>query len=223
MTGSQIIDLANTLIVETVFDVTSANDLIFLNVQKNKIEQEKEWEWLKTRDRSLTTTAGNNYLSAIDLPSGFLMPLSKYGLYVDIDPFEQVSLEEAERFKDGGFRWYMDYLNRKFYICETIVASKTITLNFIKDTDDITSTGSPVWPKFHERIAYEMAIEYLGGIDYDPVNESKAKMLSRGNEAIRNAMENINNKMAISAMGGRMKSVGEDSFNEDGRVDIYND
>jgi len=221
MTGEKIIDFANYLVGETIFDKTSADDLIFLNIQKDNIERDVEWEWLKKQDRSKSTTVGNSYLNGYDLPSDFLIPLSKNALYVDIVPYEQIPLGDNELYKNTGQKWYIDYTANKFYITDGTTISGTITLNYVKKTDDITATSSPVWLKGHELISYDMAIEYLDGIDYDPINTAKADRLIVKRNMIYDGMINFNSKLALTSMNSQMGNNVE-VVEADNKVDIYN-
>jgi len=207
MTGEEIIDLANYLIGEEVFDDTSAPDLIFLNTKKDSIESEYEFEFLKTKAT----------LTSNDLPTDFLMPLGKNSLYIGVIPYNQISL--ADSIGNTGMNFYIDYTTSKIYLADSTSIVGAI-LNYIKKTDDITNTSSPVWPKCQEIISYDMSIEYLEGLDYDPINEAKAEKLRTARTKLFNNLININSKMALTSMGMSLNTdLG--SLNTDGKVDIY--
>ena len=84
MTGTELISFSNYLIGEEHFDVTSADDLIFLNIKKDAIELDMDWEFLKTQ----ATLTGD------DLPTDFLKPLARNSLFIGFVPYEQVALAD---------------------------------------------------------------------------------------------------------------------------------
>lgn len=154
MTGSEILTLFAQIIGEegdNPLDSTFAYQL--MNTSKDKLEELTDFEYLKKKV-SLTTSA---------LPADFreFIKLVSNQVPVPLRPFE-----DYEMYDDG---YYIDYANSTI----NAIGSYTVTpiMTYKRQTDDITSATSPVFPaRFHPLLAYEMAFIYQGGIDGDDLN-----------------------------------------------------
>ena len=158
MIGSALKNLFIEITDSDDFDDTSF--YILANTAKMEIEMEREWEFLKDSDSSILTTG--NYTNAYDNPTNFLMPLQMDTIYVNGSPYTVIRPEKWEPKKNiAGFVKF-DINNSKFYLSGSPESGKTIVLNFIKESDDITADVEIDWPiaKFEPIIAYKMAELY---------------------------------------------------------------
>ncbi len=148
MTGQQIIDFFRGL-VDDELDVDF--ELQLLNGAKEKVEGDRDWEFLKKLDNSKSATS-----------SGILLP-SDYSrtkiIYVGSVPYDQIPFEQKPLFANSSNCWYLDFLNNMFYLLGTNL-SGTVNHYYIYKTPDIALNTSPVWPRAHQLLAYEMAELY---------------------------------------------------------------
>jgi len=150
MTGQEIITMFEGLIDDTL---DADLELQLLNNAKDKIEGERDWEFLKKLDSSKSATS-----SAIDLPTDYVRTLN---IFVDTTRYHQIPMEQKPVFVNSALRWYLDSANNHFYL---LGSNPTGTVNhyYIYQTPDITTGTSPVWPaKFHKLLAFEMAELYF--------------------------------------------------------------
>lgn len=137
-------------LVEDSIDSDLAYQL--MNNAKDKIEDERDWSFLKKLDTDAATS------SAIPLPADYKRTIS---LYVGTQPYLQILFEQKQLFQNSALRWYLDFANSNYYIIGSNV-SGTIYHNYIYQTSDISALTSPVWPsRFHKLLAFEMAILYF--------------------------------------------------------------
>ena len=186
MTGSEI-----KTFTESVLDGQTIDDTFFyqlLNVAKNKLEEQRVWQYLKKLDSSNTASSGNNYTTGYTLPTDFSQD---YKLLVGMDTeYIPVDFEEQHLYRNIAHRYYVDIGGDKLYLLGNTVAN-TIYLYYKKTTDDITSGTSPVFPsRFHGLLGFYVASYYQMGIDSDdlfarmgPINRSAAVELQRGMES----------------------------------------
>lgn len=173
MNGQQIIDMFNEM-TDDAMDETQA--LIYMNMAKNIIESERDWNFNRAFDNSKSIAAGDNYLSTKALPSAFLVP-RKVFIAGDLTPLILISFDERERYKDVYKRYYIDHLNGTFALCGSSGnAGSVINMYYGRKTDDITLSTSPVWPSmFHPYLAFKMAEMWASGADADDVNYRMSK------------------------------------------------
>lgn len=146
MTGAELVTM-----LETMVDDSIDSDLAYqlLSNAKNKIEGERDWEFLKKLDSS--QSASN---AAKELPADWNRTLA---LYVNNTLYHQIPYEQKNLFANSAQRWYLDLRNADFYLLGSNL-SGTVNHFYIYQTDDLTSSTSPVWPeRFHKLLAFEMA------------------------------------------------------------------
>ncbi len=171
MIGSEIIEEFNT-IWDDELDETQA--LIIMNMAKNQIESSRDWNFLRAFSNSLTATPSDTYLTAKALPTDLLLP-RKLFLNGEITPYMLIPFEERDRYKDIYKRWYIDWVNRQYFLCGKVGQTFTINLFYTKFSDDITLTTAPVWPSiFHALIGFKMAEIVMSGSDSDDLNRTMA-------------------------------------------------
>lgn len=156
MTGQQCIDKFHNFVsdeLDSDFELQLANDAM------HEIEEEVQPEGLKKTSTSASTTVGQTYTTAIDLPSDFFAPCNT--IYVGTQPYTQVPFERATEFRDVPNRFYIDHANGEYHLTGTQASVQTITFPYFYATADITTSTSPVWPsRFHSLIPLKMAEMY---------------------------------------------------------------
>jgi hypothetical protein len=152
--GSEILTLFAQIIDQegnNPLDSTFAYQL--MNLAKNKLEEETDWEYLKKKWSIITTV----------LPTDFSEPVK---IVCNQSPIPLRPFEDYEFYEDG---YYIDYANLTINALTTY--SPTPILTYKKTTDDIAAGTSPAFPaRFHPILAYEMAFVYQAGIDGDDLN-----------------------------------------------------
>jgi hypothetical protein len=160
MNAEAIIDKFENLISDSLdadFTLQLANDAM------HEIEEEVRPEGLKAVDTSNSTTAGQTYTTAFDLPTDFFLPAPF--IYVGSERYYQIPFERAVEYRDTTGFYYIDTANAEFHLCGTQTSSQTITFPYFYATADLVITPSPTspaWPaQFHSLIPLRMAEMYF--------------------------------------------------------------
>ncbi len=157
------------------------------NAEKNRREMMRDWMMLRTLDTSNSFSGSDTYLSTKTLPDRFL----KIPLIFDRDTgkncavqligsdgaqtfLQPIRKDQAyQRRNDDGY-YYIDIKNGT--ISRTGTRAGTLYLNFIQGTVDFDDNSASIWdfPDFADvLIAYDVAIQQKGGIDWDTVNANQ--------------------------------------------------
>ena len=155
-----------------------------LNMAKNQREMMRDWMLLRTIDTSITFSSSDDYTGTKSLPARFLRTYpfrDQYGNIagpriitsasqkVALDP---IKFAEAYDYRNSEGKYYLDIKNSK--IGRTGLTAGTLHLPYLQGTEDITSTRTWEFPTFaHPLLAYDVAIEHKGGIDWDTVNANQ--------------------------------------------------
>ena len=207
MTGAQIITLFQNIVDDNVDDDF---ELDLLNNAKNELEMERDWEFLKYMDTSLTWAVSDVYTTAHTLPSGFLKIVSVY-LSGHLHPWVGVMMEHRERFKDLWGRYFIDYRQSNLHLCGVTGQSRTITLCYIKATDDLTTATSWAFPaKLHRMLAFKMAEIYQGGVDYDDIAARMGTKNFAQYQILKRLAENWDADLKAAAMNYQSATPGID-------------
>lgn len=159
MNGQDLIDFFSNLIDQSGSNPMDSDfSLQLLNIAKTKLEEEKDWQYLKKKV-SLSGTAG----ASTTLPTDFNRPIK---ISSNQTPVPLVPWDNYELWTDG---FYVDINSN------TIVAignyNTTPIMTYKSFSPDITLATSPSFPsRFHALLAYEMTDIYLSGIDGDQLN-----------------------------------------------------
>jgi len=149
MTGAEIKTFFEGLIDDTLDDTLTYQ---IMNKAKDIIEGMRDWEMLKKMDASHAAST-----SAIPLPIDYLRTIA---MFVGNVPIYQIPFEQYPLFANSSLRWYLYFGNSSFRLIGP--PTGTVSHVYIKQTDEITSTTSPVWPaKFHKLLGLQMATEYF--------------------------------------------------------------
>ena len=200
MTGQNLVDFINNLIDDTI-----ENDfcLELINAVKDLVESDRPWRMLIKEDSSQTFTASNDYLDSKDLPDDFF---EDYKVFLGSESddsyteYHPVAFEKRRLWKDSQ-KYYIDFANKKIYICGSVGSTKTIYQYYIYETDDIALDTSPVWPtKFHKMIGFLVAELHKAGIDADILNLQQAVALSKQGNLLYEAMISWDSMMKLRSM-----------------------
>lgn len=221
MLGSEIKSFCESLIDDTI-----DNDLFYnlLDAAKNTIEDEVEWEILKSWDRSLTYSPGESYLTGKSLPATFRSMYGDGVIYLGEDsPYFPVPFKDLYTYRDSGNKYAIDYLNNKLHILGSESQSYTINLPFLVLTDIITATTSWSFPeRFHKLLAFIVAGFYTAGVDADDIYARMSVEHKNTAFAIRHSMTTWNTRLALMAMGNSVAPYSGE-INRDGHIDINQD
>jgi len=199
MTGSEIKTKIEALIDKAIDD-DLALDLI--NTAKDKLEGERDWEFLKKSGNPTpsTTTVGGTYTTAYTLPIDFGHEIK---IYVGDNEVFPITQEEAIRYKGIDRRYFIDMANKYLYFTGTIATSETITIIYTIFTDDLTLTTSPVWPaRFQKIIAHDGAQIYLSGIDTDDLSARMYPFLKQQGDLLKDTMIREDMERKLKALDG---------------------
>jgi hypothetical protein len=160
------------ILTESILDGVVIDDVIFyqmLNVVKNIKEEKRDWVMLRKLDDSQSVSAGNNYASDKTIPAD---ERREYKVMLGIDTeLIPVGFEEQHIYRNSSHRYYNDIATGKWYVLGNVGRADTLYRFYIKTTDDITDTTSPVWPsRFHPILAFSVASYYMNGVDFDDVH-----------------------------------------------------
>jgi hypothetical protein len=184
MNGSELYTLNTSLLGGNAID----EDLFYqlLNMAKDQREMMRDWMKLRTEDTTITFASSDTYLSTKTLPDRFLRTYSFYDYKGEFNgpfiittggskvPLLPIKFEERYDYKDIDGYYYIDVKNST--IGRTGTTAGTLHLFFLQGTVDIASGTTWTLPPtngYSALLAYDVAIEQKGGIDWDRINASQ--------------------------------------------------
>ena len=183
MNGETLYTLTTNLLGGNALD----EDLFYqlLNLAKNQREMMRDWMKLRTYDTSITFTASDTYLTGKSLPERFLRTYSfdpdNSGVFIVTAegakmPLSPISMSQRYDYRNMEGYYYIDHANST--ISRTGAIAGTLHLNYLRGTVDITENTE--WSMLPDSftsaaalLAYDVAMEQKGGIDWDRVNASQ--------------------------------------------------
>jgi hypothetical protein len=186
MTGAELKTFAESILDGDSIDSTFFYQL--LNVAKNRLEDSRPWMYLRALDSTQTATTGNNYDTALSLPTAWRRT---WKLYVGEDlQYFPVPFDQQHLYRYHGRRFVVDVANSTFYLLGNVGSADTIYHYYIKTTDDIESGTSWTAPsRFHALLGFEVAGYIQMGVDADdifarmsPENKMQAQLVRRSME-----------------------------------------
>lgn len=196
MTGSEIKAL-NTQIRggREMDDVTFYT---LLNMEKKRIEIKRPWRFLITEDTSNTSSANDTFLTAHDLPDGFLMfpNRDKLKLVNTVDTTDvlkdwtETKFETRYEKQNNNGYFVVDLKNLQYYLLGKVTKNYTHHMFFCEATADITANTEweNVPADFAKLLAFAVAVIDEAGMDYDEVNARQASGNSLTCRSIESAM-----------------------------------
>lgn len=178
MNGSVLYTLCTQFLGGNAMD----EDLFYqlLNQAKNQREMMRDWMKLRVYDTSITFSSSDTYLTGKTLPARFLRTygfapnsgvflVTSDGAKQDLTPISMS--ERYDKRNDEGY-YYIDHANGT--ISRTGSIAGTLHLNYLRSTEDITSSTSWALSSIGgPLLVYDVVIEMKGGIDWDRVNASQ--------------------------------------------------
>lgn len=238
MTWQNLLDFVTQLINGEVLGDNDFNRLL-LHAQR-KYESKREWAMLKRQDSSQTispadaTTNGSAYKTAKSLPSDFSRHLVDKGVVlVDStgNEFELLQIPfEARQAYYNMFGYYcVDFYSQSLFIMGNPTQTYTILQNYqanpktIVKTVTTPTTQSTTWifpAQFHSILAYDIAINYKLGIDYDTTNAVQVQGNERQLQDIWDDMVMWDAKLQVDSLKGMDRFVNGGRRFVSGQIDI---
>lgn len=210
MTKAQI----KTLVTE-ILDGFEMGDTIFdalLDVAQATRENARNWVILRTEDATQTLGSGNTYTTAKTIPSTFRKWYS-YSPVVLVDSLgnkqaelQEIPLNKKHEYKDDPNKFYCDYANNYLYICGTFSQNLTIKQYFIAKDTLVSGSDSNEWTfpsEFHKILAFDIAVMWKLGIDYDVINNIQGDQNAMIANKLFMAMEEWDNELQLSSLNGQ--------------------
>jgi len=158
MTGAQLKTFVDSLTNDSASESWFYNAL---NVAKDSIEEQRDWEFLRVLDTSNTRASGATVTASYTLPTYFRQPLT-LTVGSDTTPRQLISMGDTRVLRDEPGYWYINHSASTFHLTGTEGAGGTIYLYYTKSTPDLESSGSPVWPsRFHRLLGYDVAKQWF--------------------------------------------------------------
>lgn len=213
-TGQQMYDLLSQILGGEQIDETYA--IALFNLARYDLESRKLWRCLIAFDNSQTALAGLNPLTAYNLPSPtvpslatpyFMQPLLEGGIVLQnaTNTNQTLGLKEISREyqlgAQGANAFWVDYVNRKFYILGKLSFSAVINLYYIADYGDISLTtgwvGFP--PRYANALVFQAAARYRLGTDYDDIAARNGEENYKAAEDIYRALVRWDANLALNS------------------------
>jgi len=195
MTGQELKDFAESLIDDSIDETLF---LTLLNVAKNRLEGERNWQYLKAKDSSQSVSPGDTYLTMKTLPALFRKMLK---VFVDTLEYSGVQFEDQIRYKNGTRKFYIDLANSQFGIIGTPDETKTIYLFYIKKTAALTLTTSPTFDEdYHPILGFIVAGFYTAGVDADDIYVRMSPEHKMAAEALAESMREWDAELKLNAI-----------------------
>jgi hypothetical protein len=206
------------------FELSDTEFDSFLHLEQGRIEDLAEWEILKKESQAISLTSADTYTTLKTLPDDFLAPVSDDPIVLlsgnSVTPeFAQIPFNMRHRYKDDFGKFYIDFRQNKIGFCGSAGGSYTAAINYIYKPEDIDDDNP--WPfpyRFRPVLAYGVAINYKGGVDYDAISESQARYNQQQYDLIVKSMTAWNARLAAKALEGVDRAANEVWYG--GRVNI---
>lgn len=185
MTSTELYTLTTNFLGGKSLDTDLFYQLV--NSAKNRREMMRDWMKLRTLDSSITFSSSDTYLTGKTLPTRFLRTYTSFdrdtgasnGVFIITTDGSQMFLKpikqaEAYRYRNVEGYYYIDVKNGT--ISRTGTTAGTLWLYYLKGTADIDANSTSIWdfPSFADPIlAYDVAISFKGGVDWDTTNANQ--------------------------------------------------
>lgn len=180
MTGAELKTFVEGLVNDSPSDTWFYNAL---NAVKDRVECERNWEFLKKLDTSKTHPAGTTSSTTYVLPTDFGLPL-RMSVGSDVSYRSLISMGDSRLLRDDNGSWFIDWANETFSFTGIESTGGTVYLLYTRFTPDIDAGTSPTWPdRFHRLLGYETAKEWFAqnagerAFDWSKEHGQSAEML----------------------------------------------
>ena len=183
-----------------------------LNLVQGIRENQRPWQILKKEDASNTVNQTNQsaFLTSYNLPDDFrkfYSPKRSVQLtdstYSIFQWYVQIPLDRKFENKDDNTKFFVDYANKKLYLCGIVNQLYTMHIYYQYQTPLITATTSWVFPtEYHPILAYDVCALIKAGIDSDVVNASQALSNNKTSQIIFNQMAEWDTDLQTDSVEG---------------------
>lgn len=241
LTGAQLYQLFSRFVTSGQSD-TSIDKFTFynlLNIVKNEIEMEREWNKLKGVDKSQLWNPGDTFNNSPKfLPANwnFWQSEEKIALVSasnsnDYEYIDEVTQQKQLEYQSDSYRFYGDYFNNQFYILGSADKQYQIWQFYLQSSPDF-SLADPTWKTAdaqfwifpataHPILAIYAAAMYKSGLNYDQISAKQAGDNYEIVKRIKNWLSKWDARLQTGALAGINRGV--KTYNEthlSGRVNI---
>lgn len=208
--------------VESLIDDTIEETLFYslLNIAKDRLEDEIEWEILKTWDKSVAWNPGDSYLTEKNLPSNFRSMYADGVIYLGEDnPYFSVPYKDIYKYRNSANKYSIDYKNNKLHIIGAEAISCSIYIPYLETTADITETTEWSFPsRFHKILGLRVAAYYTSGVDADDLYARMSPAHRLAAQELENGLKKWNTRLALMAMDNSSAPFIQNGYNPNGRL-----
>lgn len=194
LTGKQLYQLFSRFVSVGQSD-TSIDKFTFynlLNIVKNEIEMEREWNILKAVDKTQIASPSDTFnTNPKSLPADWnfwqseqKIALVNPGNANDYQYVDEVTQQKQLEYQTDTYRFYADYANKQFYIMGNEALTYQVWQFYLKSSPDFNLSDTTwvtadaqtwIFPgTAHPILPIYAAAMYKNGIDYDAVNARQA-------------------------------------------------
>lgn len=229
-TGADLYNFTTFLLGGELIDEASFYQM--LNICRTNREVSRPWCVLKKLDNTQTIDPSNTFTTAKTLPTDFQRTLDENTLQPydptagrtgDVyDYYTEIPFEQQLNYKDDN-SFFIDYASNTFYVCGTVSKNLILYFFYIADFGDIAS--GTTWLKFPARfapiLAFDVAVMFKGGVDYDAINARMAEYNGLDAIKLEKVMEKWDNQLALSQRNGISYTKEGVGGYRSGAIDIY--
>lgn len=187
---------------------------VLLNMKKGQREMSRDWVVLRSHDASNTFSTSDTYETTKALPERFLRIYSPYdaqagaqtGVFIvdesgNKHPLNPVPFAKRFDVKDTDGYYYVDLKNSA--IGRTGTLAGTLHLYFLQGSEDLEDDEDEwVFPSYaHALLAYDIAIEHKGGIDWDTVNANQVPFNAMTARSLESSLANWDARLQQAELG----------------------
>jgi len=211
MTRVQLLELTTDLLGGREMGTSKFTRL--LNIVKNKREATRPWVYLEAEDSSNTASTSDTFLTAKTLPTRFLRTVTDDKMVLrsgdNVLEYKQLPFKSRQVEKDTNNRFYIDLKNNQFFLTGIVDQSYTIYFYYIQGSEDFDDDADEwVFPaRFHELLAYDVAVLEKGGIDYDDINARMAQFNGITAKELEQEMIKWDNELRLAEQEGVENNV----------------
>ena len=212
--GSDLYTMVSQLLLGFKMDMTLFYQL--LGLAQYDRELERPWVLLRSVDTSQRVSPTQNnitnslYLTPLDLPTDFLATYSPLRTIILVSQdgqtfryYSQIPMSRRNEYKDDNSKFYIDFKNKKYYLCGTLDQTYTVNFHYVASTDSIAAKTSWAFPpQFQPILAYDVAKTYREDFDYDVTNVAQGQMIEASARRILASMLKWDDVMQQSELEG---------------------
>lgn len=242
LTGAQLYQLFSRIVTNGQSD-TSIDYFTFfnyLNIVKNEIEAEREWNILKAIDKSKTWTPSDTFLTPKAMPQDWNFWQSENQIALvqasNVETYEllpEITMQKALEYQEQTYRFYADYAAGNIFICGNATMTYQIWQYYIKSSPDFNMADTTwvtaleqtwVFPgTVHQILPMYAAAMYKSGLNYDQINANQAIDNYKSVESMKRWLAKWDGRIQAGALRGINRGYRDSTQFISGHVNINND